>query len=530
LDRLIALVLLRWRLDLRGLGFARERAVALLVTLPVLAAFSLGGAALLFLGVRAVAAGEPALLLPALSAAATLVGLFWMASPLLSGLALTESHDLGRLLHFPIPALVLAASSLVANLSQPMVLAELPMAFAVAAALAGGATTLPLALAGVLLSFATIVAASHASALLLHGLARRRRWQDLSLFLGIGLGFAISLLPMALLVTGGRPLVAAARLLRGADVFALSPFAWGARAAVLGGRGDVAGFALWSLLAAGAIAGALTLSGVLVHRLHRGELDLGEPRASSRGRARMRLPGEVGALVEKDLRTAWRDPAMKAALVMGLVMPTVLALFFARGMLRGPGILYLATLVGISATGNNAFGFERRGLALLMGFPVERWKVLAGKNAGAAFFRLPGLVVVALAALLVGPAAQLPAALAIAVATMLIASGLDNYSSILMPVVHPAPGSNPYPARGRGRGLGGVLLSFLQLGFTLLLSLPFAFLGWMPSLFGAPWLAWLTLPLAVAGAASVYAMLLAGAARLLERRETELLERILGEA
>jgi hypothetical protein len=40
----------------------------------------------------------------------------------------------------------------------------------------------------------------------------------------------------------------------------------------------------------------------------------------------------------------------------------------------------------------------------------------------------------------------------------------------------------------------------------------------------------LTLPLALAGAASVYAMLVAGAGNLMAKREPELLERILVEA
>jgi hypothetical protein len=63
----------------------------------------------------------------------------------------------------------------------------------------------------------------------------------------------------------------------------------------------------------------------------------------------------------------------------------------------------------------------------------------------------------------------------------------------------------------------------------VLLAAPFLFLAWLPLLLARPvlWLA--TLPLALAGAAAVYAMLLAGAARILERREPELMERMLAE-
>jgi len=67
------------------------------------------------------------------------------------------------------------------------------------------------------------------------------------------------------------------------------------------------------------------------------------------------------------------------------------------------------------------------------------------------------------------------------------------------------------------------------LAATLVLVAPFAFLAWLPLLLGRPWLWLASLPLALAGAAAVYAMLLAGAARLLERREPELMERILSE-
>ena len=53
----------------------------------------------------------------------------------------------------------------------------------------------------------------------------------------------------------------------------------------------------------------------------------------------------------------------------------------------------------MSAFGSNAFGLERRGVALLMGFPVERWRILLGKNLGALLFRLPGLIMLVVAAL-----------------------------------------------------------------------------------------------------------------------------------
>jgi ABC-2 type transport system permease protein len=528
-DRLIALVLLRWRVELRSLGVARERAVALAVVLPGMLLFSVIGALVLLLAVRSVAASDPDLLLPGLSALATVVGLFWMVSPLVSGLAIAETHDVSRLLHFPIPAWTLVLSSLLANLSQPMVVAEIPMILALAVAVSGRALAFPLTLAGVALSFGVILATAQVTALLLHGAARNRRLQDLATFVGIGMAFVIGLLPLIVLWGGARPLAAAARMIRSTDAFAAAPFAWGVRAAVHAGRGDFIGFTAHAAAAMIAIAALMGVSAVLIHRISRGELDLGGASVASAAPARMRFSGPVGALFEKDVRMSWRDPALKATLFIGLLGPLLFVVFLLQG--AGPGggraLLYLALFLGVSAFGSNAFGLERRGVALLMGFPVERWRILLGKNLGAILFRTPGLIMLVVAALVLRAGNLLPAALTIALVGLIVSAGVDNYASILFPTSHADPRRGA--AGVRGRGLGTMVLSFLLLGVTLLLASPFLFLAWLPLLLGRPvfWLA--TLPLALAGAAAAYAMLLAGAARVLERREPELMERILSE-
>jgi hypothetical protein len=248
----------------------------------------------------------------------------------------------------------------------------------------------------------------------------------------------------------------------------------------------------------------------------------------------MPLSGAVGALVEKDLRVSWRDPALKLTLLVGLAGPLLFLFFLTRtgpGLASGSPILVLASLVGLTGFRSNAFGFERRGIGLLLGFPVPRWRLLVAKNLATVLFRLPSLLAVLLAGLFVAPPALLPAAAAICLATLLIAAGADNYVSILLPVAVPAPGKNPYGGAGAGgRGLAGVALTALALTGVAAASAPFALLGWLPWLLGAPWLWLASLPLALLGAASVYAMLVAGAERLLLRREPDLLERILTEA
>jgi hypothetical protein len=523
-------VALRWRLEMRQLRWSPERMAGLALAVPALALLSLFGTVVIYVGVRALSATRPDLVLPVASAAATGMGLFWLLSPLLTGIALSETHDVTRLLHFPIPARVLAASSLLANLSQPAVLAKLPVVAGTALALSPRPARWPLTLLGVALSFAFILAADQVTTLALHGLSRRRRTRDLALFLGLGLGFVLSLLPLALFAAGAGPLRVLKRAFLDGDVFAWSPFAWGVRAAVHAGRGEVVGFTGHALAAAVAVGAALVVAALLLHRIHRGDVDLGGPEAGQEGTAaRMPLPGALGALVEKDLRMSWRDPALKATLFISLAGPLIFLFFLWQA--RGPhgfgrGLLMLAAFVGASSIGGNAFGLERRGIALLMSLPVERWRILVAKNGVGLVLRLPGLVMLAVAGALVAPG-LLPAVLTAAVVAAVIAAAADNYYSILFPVSVPEPGRS---MSGGRRGLGAAALGALLFLLSLVVASPFLFLAWLPLLLQQPawWLA--TLPLALAGAIAVYAMLVAGAARLLERREPELLERILAGA
>ncbi|HET8645772.1 MAG TPA: hypothetical protein VFO85_09805, partial [Vicinamibacteria bacterium] len=332
----------------------------------------------------------------------------------------------------------------------------------------------------------------------------------------------------------GRSLRAITRVLLRSDLLALSPFSWGVRAAVHAGEGELGAFAAWEAAQVAGVAGGIALSALLAGRIYRGELSLSPSARGATARARMRLAGAVGALVEKDLRSAWRDPALKATFLMSLVGPLLFLVFLVQTSSYGTAgfsLLMLAAFVGASGFGSNAFGLERRGVALLMGFPVARWRILVGKNLAALSLRVPGLMVVLGAAVFLAPLPYLPAALTVALCTMLISTAADNYVSVLFPVPAPPAGGNPFGGSAAGgRGLGSALMGAMLFAGTMLLAAPFVFLCWLPALLQAPPLWALTLPLALAGAAATYAMLVAGAEKLLRGREPELLERILSEA
>jgi hypothetical protein len=175
--------------------------------------------------------------------------------------------------------------------------------------------------------------------------------------------------------------------------------------------------------------------------------------------------------------------------------------------------------------GTNTFGLERRGIGLLMSFPVPRWRILVAKNLASITLRLPSVLTVLVASAVIAPPDLIPATATVAVVGLLISAGVDNYASILFPLAAPEPGRPPGSAGGRG--LGTMVISALLLTLALVTALPFVLLAWLPRLFAMPWLWLVTLPLALAGAAAVYAMLIAGAEKLLTRREPEVLERIL---
>ena len=245
----------------------------------------------------------------------------------------------------------------------------------------------------------------------------------------------------------------------------------------------------------------------------------------------MRLPGALGALIEKDLRMTWRDPRLKALLFTGMAGPLLLLLFF-RGVGGPVGprvLLMLASFTGLSTLGSNSFALEGRGLALLFAFPIARWKVLVAKNLGALVLRLPGLASLSLATLVLASWRILPAVLVVVLTGMLMASAADNFMSVLFPIVMPAADRNPYAQVSGSRGLGAAAFSALLTMAALAAAAPFAFLAWLPLLLHQPELWLLSLPIAVAGAAAVYAMLVAGAERLLVRREPELVARMLAE-
>ncbi|HEY6547508.1 MAG TPA: hypothetical protein VI589_06370, partial [Vicinamibacteria bacterium] len=236
-------------------------------------------------------------------------------------------------------------------------------------------------------------------------------------------------------------------------------------------------------------------------------------------------------LLEKDLRLYWRDPRLKGMLLTSILSPVLLLLLW-RGTAGRPAsgfLVFLAAFSGLGALGGNAFALERRGLLLLFSFPVNRFELLVGKNMAAMALRLPSLLALATVAAIMAEAGRLVPLLATALVTLFLGAASDNQLSILYPVPVPEPGRNPHGPLSGSRGLAASLVTAVLMTATLALSAPFVFLAFLPVLLGEGLFLPLATPLAVVGALGLYLLLTRLTAGFLERREPELLARVLAE-
>ena len=137
------------------------------------------------------------------------------------------------------------------------------------------------------------------------------------------------------------------------------------------------------------------------------------------------------------------------------VLSPVLLLLLWRGAAGRPAsgfLVFLAAFSGLGALGGNAFALERRGLLLLLSFPVDRFEMLVGKNLAAMALRLPSLLALAVVAAFLAEPGRLLPLMATALVTLFLGAATDNLLSILYPVPVPEPGRNPHaPLSGSSR-------------------------------------------------------------------------------
>ncbi|MEO8360197.1 MAG: hypothetical protein ABI672_09225 [Vicinamibacteria bacterium] len=517
MSRLLVLLGLAWRTRLRGFSSSGGASIFLILGGLFYLALTLAmgiGAYFALTAVRAAPAGRVADLV---SLVVTSLGVLFLTRPLI--LSNLSGGSLQNLLHLPIRRSELFLYSFLTGIVTPLVF-EAPVLIGAALGAARHplliAATLPLAL----LAHVILLAGAHMMSLVAVFIARRAWVADLARLFAFSLFFLPSLLSMPGTRSVLRPLLT--------PLVQVSPLSWAARATVYAGAGDGGRAALFVLLGFALLAGISLVSTRLLGRIIEGEgADRVNQRLATPRRARVFLPGALGALIETQMRTQLRTPAAR----MALFMPTMMMALFAFSLARQgqqPGTV-IAMVLLLSIAGGNAFGAVGRGVAMILGTPVSRASFLVANDIATFLFRLPPLVaLLGVTAWQNGAGTTLSIA-ALGLAIMIVGMGVQHFVAILKPFALPRDRMNPFAQRIDGRQSGNGLVSFLATISTVVLAAPFLFLAWLSTRIDGGYGPWL-LVLAFLGALATYAVLIALAERLLLKRELQVLEVLLDDS
>ena len=405
MSQLVALIWLKWRLVRNSMRSRKAAAgrVASALTLALGLAVSvgvgagLGVAAYLSLSDvgRGVAESGPFFLLFIF----VMIFMLWALVPL--GMGGGSRFDAGRLLLYPVSLKKLFAVDFVSELASLSTIFAAPSVFglAVGAGLAQGSVAGALVAAAVAFACGLTLAKMLSTAVGSLMRRRRTRGETVLALLGGALGLAGALMGQL-----------APYFARHAESFRGVRWTPPGAAAVALSEGLSAGGGRAYVAALLTLAAYTTAFVVITYRIAR-RTALGIGGGSGRARERKtsaaaeggeyagwQLPlmsAEMSALVEKELRYALRNAQLKVVAMMAVGLTIVLRLAplgGARG--RGGGwerfspyaegagtvfsVLYVFMLVSPLST--NLFGYDGAGLRALVLAPVERWKILVGKN------------------------------------------------------------------------------------------------------------------------------------------------------
>ncbi|MEV8323262.1 transporter [Kitasatospora sp. NPDC056731] len=446
----------------------------------------------------------------------------WAALPLFL-FSSDESADPTRLTMLPLRPGPLLRGSLLAALIGPGPLVSLVLVTGAALSGANGGASAAAALVGVPLAVLCLVTLSRAVAAGNARMLSSRRGKDFAIFGGLLFALLVQAANVGSQSVFGRP----------GDHLDLSPLApiasvlrWlppvgAADAARTAGEGRY-GLALFQLAAAAALLALLlrwwrgSLQELMV-TADSSTLEVARGVQSSRGWSF--LPeGRAGAVMQRHLRYAWREPRAKAAVFTSIGMTLVICVL---SMVQGWSSVYLLAMTGmfLGLQMLNLFGMDGSAfwmVAATLLTPADARDELRGRAYAVLSYAIPvTLVLGPVLAAATGDWAGLPSALGLALALLGCGVALGATLSVLAPYTMPADSN---PMRNAAPGQGGLVLvnQFGSLFGVALLSLPVSgYLGWALLSAGPTW------PVLVVG--PLYGALIAAlgirfaAGRLLER-------------
>src|SRR5579883_689794 len=248
---------------------------------------------------------------------------------------------------------------------------------------------------------------------------------------------------------------------------------------------------------------------------------------------------QLQALVKKELICFWRDPLLKVRIFQSLFYVIIFVVFpsFAGSGARASGEgFYVQYAPFVSAAvvflfmltlSLNTLGIERQSLTALFLFPIDRKRLLWGKNLAVFLLGFVELVALMLVCILLArsPGMILPAVV-IGLAGMGVALGCGNMASVFFPRYQPAMGRRGFAGTGNQAQAGGCLnnlMSLVALVTTVLLLAPVALGIGLPFFMNEQWIWVVSMPLSIVYGLVLYVLFTNIAARRMLANEPEIL-------
>jgi|SRR5579875_7797 len=249
------------------------------------------------------------------------------------------------------------------------------------------------------------------------------------------------------------------------------------------------------------------------------------------------LVEQLQALVRKELIYFWRDPLLKVRLFPTLIYVVIFIVYpsFA-GSGKSDMSFYAQYTPFVSAAivffflltlSLNTLGMERQSLTTLFLFPIDRKRLLWGKNLAVFLMGFVGLIVLMVVCTVLARQVQmiLPAVV-IGLAGMAVALGCGNMASVYFPRYQPSTGRRGLAGTGNQAQTGGCLnqlMSLVALFATIILLIPVALGVGIPFFMSIQWALLLSIPLGLIYGLVLYTLLTNLAARRMLATESEIL-------
>jgi len=248
---------------------------------------------------------------------------------------------------------------------------------------------------------------------------------------------------------------------------------------------------------------------------------------------------QIQALVKKELICFWRDPLLKVRIFQSLFYVIIFVVFpsFAGSGEDGsrsgfyvhyaPFVSAAVVFLFMLTLSLNTLGIERQSLTALFLFPIDRRRLLWGKNMAVFLLGFVELVALMLVCMLLArsPGMILPAVV-IGLAGMGVALGCGNMASVFFPRYQPAMGRRSLAGTGNQAQAGGCLnnlMSLVALVTTVLLLAPVALGIGLPFFMNEQWIWVVSMPLSIVYGLVLYVLFTNIAARRMLANEPEIL-------